>query len=334
LNSTPDRIFALMHSLELAAQPDELTVTPLTGGVSSDIVLVETARGRYCAKFALPKLKVAADWQVPVSRNAAEYDWLRYAARIDPNSVPPLFGQNAELGGFVMAFLPSDSFPNWKARLMAGRVDVAFSMSVGQALGQIHAASAQDSSVATTFPHQANFHALRLEPYLLHTATRHPDLSSHLHDLAHRIDGARIALVHGDISPKNILCGPDGPVFLDAECAVHGDPAFDPAFCLNHLLIKASAAMANPADLADAARALWSAYKARINWEDPDTAEIRVAALLPALMLARVDGKSPVEYLDPIGQNRLRQLARSLLAARPDRIAPIIAAAQNAGDSI
>ena len=46
------------------------------------------------------------------------------------------------------------------------------------------------------------------------------------------------ALVHGDVSPKNILGGPAGPVFLDAECAWWGDPAFDLAFCLNHLLLK------------------------------------------------------------------------------------------------
>ena len=83
------------------------------------------------------------------------------------------------------------------------------------------------------------FHDIRLEPYLVATAGGHPD----------RADGAAAAgarsrprpgaaLVHGDVSPKNILVGPAGPVFLDAECAWYGDPAFDLAFCLNHLLLK------------------------------------------------------------------------------------------------
>ncbi len=49
---------------------------------------------------------------------------------------------------------------------------------------------------------------------------------------------AKIALVHGDVSPKKVPAGPRGPVFLDAECAWYGDPAFDLAFCLNHLLLK------------------------------------------------------------------------------------------------
>ncbi|MCX7301656.1 MAG: aminoglycoside phosphotransferase family protein [Rhodobacterales bacterium] len=334
VTAAPDRVFALMRSLGLATRPEEITLTPLTGGVSSDIVLVETAGGRYCVKFALPKLKVAADWQVPVSRNAAEYDWLSYVAGINPALVPRLFGQDPGLGGFAMAFLPPERFPNWKALLMDGHVDVPVAAAVGRALGRIHSIAAKDPATGPRFPHQDNFHALRLEPYLLFAASRHPDLSPRLVALVDSFHAARISLVHGDVSPKNILCGPDGPVFLDAECAVQGDPAFDPAFCLNHLVIKASAAIADPARLAEAARALWAAYVAQVDWEDAGAIEARVAGILPALMLGRVDGKSPVEYLDPAGQDRLRQLARRLLIAQPDGIAPIIAAAQEAGESL
>ncbi len=334
MTSAPDRVFALMRSLGLAARPEDIRLTPLTGGVSSDIVLVETEQGRFCVKFALPKLKVAADWQVPVSRNAAEYDWLSYVAGINPAWVPQLFGQDEVLGGFAMAFLPPERFPNWKAQLMGGHVDMPFAAAIGEALGRIQAAAAKDPATGPRFPHQDNFHALRLEPYLVYTATRHPDLAPRLRDLVDRFHAARISLVHGDVSPKNILCGPDGPVFLDAECAVQGDPAFDPAFCLNHLVIKASAAIADPARLAASAGALWSAYAAKVDWEDAAAIEARVAGILPALMLARVDGKSPVEYLDPAGQDRLRQLALRLLIAQPDRIAPIIAAAQETGEAL
>ena len=49
-------------------------LTPLTGGVSSDIWRVEVADGRsLCVKRALAKLKVAADWEARVSHNA--YEW-------------------------------------------------------------------------------------------------------------------------------------------------------------------------------------------------------------------------------------------------------------------
>lgn len=334
MSEEADRILALMTALGLAGPQDKIATTQLTGGVSSDIVLVKTGQGQFCVKFALPKLKVAADWQVPVSRNAAEYEWLSYVAGINPDWVPRLFGQDAELGGFAMAFLPPDRFPNWKALLMNGSVDVPFAAAVGAALGRIHETAATDPTIGPRFANQDNFYALRLEPYLAYTATRHPDLGPRLNALVDSFHAARISLVHGDVSPKNILSGPEGPVFLDAECAVQGDPAFDPAFCLNHLVIKASAAIADPAHLAQAARSLWAAYAAQVDWEDIAGIEARVAGLLPALMLGRVDGKSPVEYLDPAGQDRLRQLARRFLLDPTESLGPIIAAAQEAGESL
>ena len=105
-------------------------------------------------------------------------------------------------------------------------------------------------------------------------------------------------LVHGDVSPKNIMLGPDGPILLDAECAWFGDPAFDLAFCLNHFLIKRLVVKGAADALAAAFDALVAAYLAHVDWEPAEAVEARAAALLPVLALARVDGKSPVEYLD------------------------------------
>ncbi len=326
-----DRVTALMVELGLARAGEAVEVTPLTGGVSSDIALVRTGAGQFCVKFALPRLKVAADWQVPVSRNAAEYDWLDYVARIDAGLVPRLFGKSADLGGFAMAYLPADRYPNWKAELMAGRVDLPFAAAVGAALARVHSVAAQDATVGPCFANQDHFRALRLDPYLVTTAVRHADLGPILRRIIDTNQASRVSLVHGDVSPKNILIGPDGPVFLDAECAVQGDPAFDVAFCLNHLVIKAVAGIADPALLIAAADGLWEAYAAGIDWERVDDLETRIAALLPALMLARVDGKSPVEYLDAAGQDRLRRVARRLLFAAPLALAPIFAAAGEVG---
>lgn len=333
MSQTPDRMQDLMTELRLCAPDEAVMATPLTGGVSSDIVVVETSQGQFCVKFALARLKVAADWRVPVGRNAAEFDWLTYVSAINPALVPRLYGQSQRLGGFAMEYLPSGSYPNWKAEMMAGRVDERFAAAVGAALGAVHAVAARDATIGARFAHQDNFHALRLEPYLVYTASRHPDLAPRLNALVEQFHAARISLVHGDVSPKNILMGPDGPVFLDAECAVQSDPAFDAAFCLNHLVIKAMAGVAAPAELGQAAMAFRQAYLARVDWENPAGLESRVAGLLPALMLARVDGKSPVEYLDPTGQQRLRAVSRSLILAAPDEITPIVTAAVAAGES-
>ena len=130
------------------------------------------------------------------------------------------------------------------------------------------------------------------------------------------------ALVHGDVSPKNILVAGHEPVFLDAECAVWGDPAFDLAFCLNHLLLKCLWIPAASASLLSCFDVLASHYLAGVDWEPADALQRRAARLLPGLLLARVDGKSPVEYLtDAHRRDTVRRVARALLAEPVERLA-------------
>jgi len=165
---------------------------------------------------------------------------------------------------------------------------------------------------------------LRLEPYLRATARRHPDLAARLEGLADRTAATAAALVHGDVSPKNILAGPSGPVFLDAECAWYGDPAFDLAFCLNHLLLKCLAAPEAVPDLLIAFDELRDAYFGVATFEVRAGLEARAASLLPALFLARVDGKSPVEYLTgEADRDRVRRVAVPLVARPPETLAAV-----------
>ena len=142
-----------------------------------------------------------------------------------------------------------------------------------------------------------------------------------------RTAATRLALVHGDVSPKNILIGPAGPVFLDAECACYGDPAFDLAFCLNHLLLKCLwTPDAAPAFL-DCFDVLTETYLEGVAWEPPEALEARAAPLLAGLFLARIDGKSPVEYVtDKADKARVRRVARALLEGPVDRLGAVRAA--------
>ncbi|GCB43971.1 phosphotransferase family protein [Streptomyces sp. NL15-2K] len=306
--------FLLAHEL---ARPGEATRwTPLAGGVSSDLWRVDLPGRSLCVKRALARLKVAADWQAPVSRNAYEWAWMRFASRHRPDSVPELLAHDPEAGLFAMAYLPPERYPMWKAQLLHGEVRVATAAAVGELLGNLHAASAGDAALAAEFATDDNFHALRVEPYLLATAAAHPGLSDILQGLADRTATTHLALVHGDVSPKNILVGPSGPVLLDAECAWYGDPAFDLAFCVNHLLLKSLVVPGRRADLLRSARVLAEEYVRCVDWEPRSALETRAASLLPALLLARVDGKSPVEYLtDDRHRLFVRTVASALLRA-------------------
>lgn len=219
-----------------------------------------------------------------------------------------------------MDYLPPQRYPNWKARLATGRADPEVAAAVGDRLGHIHAATAGDASVAERFASDAIFHAIRLEPYLAATARIHPDRAALLTQLSETTAETRIALVHGDVSPKNLLIGPRGPVFLDAECAWYGDPAFDLAFCLNHLLLKCLWVPIAIPDFLACFDALRRSYMAHVCWESAAEFEARCARLLPGLLLARVDGKSPVEYLTEDGKECVRRSARTWLAEPLERL--------------
>jgi len=315
---------AVLERMGLVARGAPLRLEPLTGGVASDILLVETPERRFCVKRALARLKVAAVWEAPVSRNAAEAAWLRRAGGWVPGAAPAILGEDRASGTFAMDYLPAETHPVWKAQMLAGTVDAAFAAAVGRSLGRIHARSAADPSVPAAFANDDTFEAIRIEPYLRATARAHPDLAAPLEALAGRTLATKRALVHGDVSPKNILCGPAGPVFLDAECAWYGDPAFDIAFCLNHLLLKGAREGIDRRPHAAAFSAFLAAYLPLVDWEEPEALEARAAALLPALFLARIDGKSPVEYLQADREkDRVRAFARPLVAEPPARLEPI-----------
>jgi len=310
-----EEITAWLREAGLAGPAETPAVTPLAGGVSSDVFRVDLARGPVCVKRALAQLKVAADWRAPVARSANEAAWLRVVRPLGGPVVPEVLAEDPQRHLFAMTWFEPVSHPVWKAELAAGRVDPAFASAVGRALATAHARTADSPDLARAFATDAMFVSLRIEPYLTHAAAAHPALAGRLGEIAETTLATRRALVHGDVSPKNILVGPDGPVFLDAECAWYGDPAFDIAFCANHLLLKAVWKPQHAAAYAEAFEALVHAYLTGVAWEPPEALEARAAPLLAALLLARIDGKSPVEYLSAeTDKARVRDAATALLA--------------------
>ncbi|NJN52066.1 MAG: aminoglycoside phosphotransferase family protein [Gammaproteobacteria bacterium] len=213
---------------------------PLSGGVSSDIWRIEGPAHTYCVKRALPRLKVAADWHAPISRNAEEVRWLRFAATVAKDQVPTVIAADAERGVAVLSYFEPRLWEPYKTLLMRGGTRPAIGRELGDLLGRLHRASAGDAVLAAQFDNLALFDALRLEPYFMGATVRNPELTGILTDIVQSQRQHRTVLIHGDFSPKNILIHQSRPpVVLDAECANWGDPAFDVAFMLSHLLLKA-----------------------------------------------------------------------------------------------
>jgi aminoglycoside phosphotransferase (APT) family kinase protein len=316
-----DDVSALVASLRrmgLVGADEAPRLTPLTGGVSSQIVRADTARGTVCIKRALARLKVAAQWLAPLERNTAEVAWMRFASTLVPGFVPQIIAEDQTARAFAMAYLDPENYRVWKDELLAGNAKIFTARQLGARLAAIHQASAGKCDLAQSFANDASFFALRLEPYFLAAAEANPDCAAELIQLSDDTAATKRALVHGDVSPKNILIGSAGPVLLDAECAWYGDPAFDIAFCLTHLLLKCLQRPEATARFLACFDAFNDAYFAGVAWENPADVEARAARLLPALMLARVDGKSPVEYLKtPEDLARVRSFTKPFIVDPP-----------------
>jgi len=277
-------------------------LTPLSGGVSCEIYLVEDGPEKFVVKRALAKLKVKADWFADINRNRHEWEYIRYVAKFLPDAVPALRHCSMSDNYFAMEHL-NGHYLNWKQLLLSGQATREHASRAATILAQIHRHSTGDAEAMRLFDTTSNFFQLRIESYLLATGAKYPALRPMFEAEATRLAATRECLVHGDFSPKNILISPARMVLLDCEVAWYGDPAFDLAFLLNHFFLKGLFHAPKDAGLKAMIETFWAEYQAA---RPSPELEARTARLLLMLMLARVDGKSPVEYLDAARQQFIR----------------------------
>lgn len=281
-------------------------VHPLSGGVSSDVALIEGGGRRLVVKQSIPKLRVQADWPVHPSRIWREVDVLRALAPALPaGAVPAVVYEAREEYLYAMTAAPAGA-TSWKEQLLAGDIDPE----LAAYLGALHAGMLRLPNPRPEFDDIAFFEELRLDPYYRYTSERHPDLRAHFDEASQSCRRHRWALVHGDFSPKNIMASPGTAMILDWECVHWGDPGFDTAFLLNHLVLKMFRRPADRPMLERAALAYLNAVPA-VPFAD-------TLRHLPLLMLCRIDGKSPAEYLNTDElRDAVRQTARRLLIEKP-----------------
>ncbi len=287
-------------------------VTPLIGGVSSQILLIEDGERRLVLKRALEKLNVKEDWFADVKRNVIEQQYLIYVAGFMPEAVPAILYSDKTHNFFCMEML-EDGLQNWKTLLLNKQFNLVYAEKAGKVLARIHLKSTSDSKLGEEFDTLDNFSELRIAPYLLATAEKNELLASFFKAEAKRLAETKFCLVHGDYSPKNIMVNEERLVILDCEVAWYGDPVFDIAFLLNHFVLKALYLKECASILMQMAELVWESYITVINKKVDCRFENRVIHLLPMLMLARIDGKSPVEYLNIEDQNVVKEFVNNEL---------------------
>ncbi|MDQ3250577.1 MAG: aminoglycoside phosphotransferase family protein [Chloroflexota bacterium] len=268
------------------------------------------------------------DWYADQSRIWRERDYLRLVQTILPANVPHVLFSDDE--HYLLGMSAVSHSVMWKQLLLDGQCDPEIVGEAARLLAVIHSYTYQHPELADPFRRkplrsQDSFEQLRIDPYLRTIARRHPDRAATIDTIIRAMEANVIALVHGDYSPKNILArigaGPTPALtILDAEVAHWGDPTFDVAFCINHLLLKAVYHHPNAILFLTGAEHFWQTYQLAV--QPPGLAEAvneRLSGQVAALLLARIDGKSPVEYLvgDTTGQTLVRNAARALLARYP-----------------
>ncbi len=322
----------------LRVEGDEsIRVRELAGGVSNMVLLVDRPdrAGRdFVLKQARAQLRTRHEWFSSVERAWREAEVLAICTRLLDGHVggasvvnerlaqtPRILFEDRENYLFAMTAAPR---PNvvWKDELLAGRVDRQVAAACGRLLAALHAESWLDPAIAGRLGDWTLFDQLRIDPYYRTLAAAHGEIRPAIERLIASLGTNRLSLVHADFSPKNLLLFSGGLMMVDFETGHFGDPAFDLGFFLSHLVLKACLKMPRHAeylDLTDCFRQSYSDVMARrIAPEELAELWARGAQHFAGCAWARLDGKSPVEYLsDSQRRDQMRRLCREVFDQQP-----------------
>ena len=323
----PALLLAYLRRTRRIGATEQPAMRTLPGGVSNRVVLVERPDGEaWVLKQALNRLRVAVEWfsdPARIHREALGLRWLEQLA--PPGTTTTLIFEDHDQHVLAMRAVP-EPHVNWKTLLLAGHPEPAHVEQFGSLIATIHRAASKHAAIAGAFADRTFFESLRVEPYYRYTAEAVPETRSFYATLIGTTRAQRLTLVHGDYSPKNVLIHQDRLVLLDHEVIHFGDPAFDLGFSLTHLLSKAHHLAERRPAFAAAARHYWQVYRAvlgDVGWQAE--LEERVVQHTLGCLLARVAGRSPLEYLDEQVRARQQAAVIALMLDAPTTVPELVA---------
>jgi 5-methylthioribose kinase len=313
---TVENVGEYLVSREVFEDVGNIDVHELGGGVSNVVLVARQNDRRVVVKQALGRLRVADEWLATKERAITEGEALGLADRLIPNSVPAVLDLDRESCALTISEAPA-SWKNWKEQLLRGNADPLIAARLGEWLGSWQVETFENPDIKRQFASYQSFEELRIEPFYETSAQRRPELRASIDMFVENMRARRVCLVHGDFSPKNILVG-DGFWVLDFEVAHYGDPVFDVAFMLSHLFVKRLHFPTASHELEHCIEEFWSAYQKIATSHLSPIAY--VIGHVGCLMVARVDGKSPVEYLTIAERDTARQVGSEFLLDPPNSI--------------
>jgi len=309
------------------------TAEALAWGVSNIVIRIHRGAGDdFVIKQSRAQLRTQAQWFSHLDRIWRELEVMQELENLLPEGVVPrVLFEDRENYLFAMEAI-DEQHQVWKGVLLDGKYDLNVAFELGDYLSAIHRQSFLNEKYQTQWGDWKIFDQLRIDPFYRFIVKAHPEIKSWVDDLIEEMSEHRICLVLADFSPKNILITERGIHLVDFETAHFGDPAFDLGFFLSHLLLKAVYFQQQGDDCIRLAEYFWEQYLS--NDSPLPTADIshthkmekqelgrRTIRHLAACLLARVDGKSTVDYLtNPLMQDQVRSFALSLILDPPSTI--------------
>ena len=312
-NKLPEILFHKCVEFGLLKKNSIYKCKKITDGVSSDIWYVNSNEIEFCIKRALSKLTVKEDWFAPIERNNFEANYFNVCKQILPDSFPKILGHDDKKYILAMEWFNENDYNLWKKELLNKKISLSDTESIASILAKIHSTFFNKKEYEKKFSNDKTFFDIRIEPYIIFSSNHYPEYKSRFLDVASSLKTNKSTLIHGDFSPKNILIGKKSPVILDAETACWGDGIFDLAFCSNHLILKSILNSDKKKDYIIALNKFINKYLNELKISEKNNYIIRFLNLIPVLMLARVDGKSPVEYFNEAQKEHVRFIGKSLL---------------------
>jgi aminoglycoside phosphotransferase (APT) family kinase protein len=264
-------------------------IMQLNGGVSSRVWKIISNENRWVLKQALKKLKVQTDWFSDIERIHREHEVMQAIQNIMPAHSVPEIVHSDYVNHVYMMKSAEEGVPTWKDVLMNGNFNSDIAIKAGSVLQSLHKSSDRiNQNDKAKFQDQKYFIQLRVEPFHEYLIKLHPELEKYIQQLINEVTKKKICLVHGDFSPKNMLIESNNNlVLIDYEVAHWGNPVFDVAYCVGHLMLKGWYL-----NRRDEAQQLIEIFLRAYN----NTVE-NFTPHLGLMLLARMDGKSPVDYI-------------------------------------
>ena len=297
----------------------------LTGGVSSEVYHVKTNKNNYCIKRSLKRLLVKKKWIANTNRIKFEYLWLKHCQNILKRNIPNTYEFNNKKKYIVMEYLKTSQYKTLKQLYFNKIININTIRSISKHLYKIHSNSNNYKTKKTFEGNYKNFYDLRLDPYFNEVGRVYPKYKGYIKKINENYIKHSNTLVHGDFSPKNILVGKNKIIYLDAECCNFGDPVFDLVFFTNHLLIKSIFFKDKSQEFIKLYISFYKEYLSNLSTKNFNSYIDRIIKMTPIMLLSRVDGKSPVEYINKVKiKNIIRKKSFLLLDSKISSLNDII----------